>query len=158
MQLGGYQVREPWNKQLLRLCAWASHPIALDRRRATGQFEAVRLADDGVLGDAEPPADLGRWVPLIPEFPQSGNRLIVPIKSAGVSAHVDLLGVWVSLGLPSQPPATGFGLPNAATASLAGITARACRTWPSAMTSRPVWKPCRMYSYRRRVVCLIPGG
>ena len=53
--------------------------LAPDRRRPGRQYQPVRLADHRVLGDAEPPSDLSRGQPLVPQGAQPGDRVLVPL-------------------------------------------------------------------------------
>src|SRR5579864_6857661 len=51
----------------------------LQRARSRGAADAMRLADDGVLGDAEPPRDLADREPLGPEPAQLSDAIGGPV-------------------------------------------------------------------------------
>jgi hypothetical protein len=65
----------------------ASRSVATDRRGSGRQIKPVRLADDRIFRDTEPPADLGSRVSFIPESPQADNRFLGPLHLVVPSAY-----------------------------------------------------------------------
>jgi hypothetical protein len=70
-------------------CTWGAS--GSDRRWACWQVETVSLADDGVLRDAHPPADLCRRVPFRPKLPQLSYPVVRPFEFGVHAAHQGLL-------------------------------------------------------------------
>src|SRR5690242_480631 len=50
----------------------------LQRRGARVERQPMRLADDGILGETQPAADLGRGQPLSPELTKLFNTFLRP--------------------------------------------------------------------------------
>ena len=70
-------------------CTWRA--AGSDRRWACRQVETVSLADDGILRDAHPPADLCCRVPFRPELPQLSDPVVRPFEFGVRAAHQGLL-------------------------------------------------------------------
>jgi hypothetical protein len=51
----------------------------------------MSLADDGILRDAHPPADLCRRVPFRPEALQMSDPVVRPFEFGASASHQDLL-------------------------------------------------------------------
>ena len=116
-------------------CTWRA--AGSDRRWACRQVETVRLADDSILRDAHPPADLGCRVPFRPELPQLSDPVVRPFEFGVHAAHQGLLLLLFHRNQSSRPAGGGPGKG----AQAPGRTL-ARRAWRQAPLSRSLLAVC----------------